>query len=118
MLYYTEKGGAMHKKLAQIEKKITRLKDELQKIGEMRPGSLTQQYQNRKEKKGGYYQISYTYRMKSRTEYVRPEFVDDLRRQVESFKRFKDLIQQWIDLAMEHSHVKMELAKRALKELS
>jgi hypothetical protein len=108
----------MHRKLAQIEKKIARLKDELQEIGEMRPGSLTQQYQNRKEKKGGYYQISYTYQMKSRTEYVRPEFVDDLRQQVETFKRFKALVQQWIDLAMEHSHEKMALAKRTQEDLS
>jgi hypothetical protein len=108
----------MHKKLAQIEKKIELLKNALQKIGEMRPGSLTMQYHNRKEKKGGYYQISYTYQMKSRTEYVRPEFVDDLRRQVETFKRFKSLIQQWTDLAIEHSKLKMELAKRSQDELS
>lgn len=108
----------MHKKLAEIEKQIKQLKEELQLIGEMRPGSLTQQYQNRKEKKGGYYQISYTYQMKSRTEYVRPEFVEDLRGQVESFKRFKSLIQQWTDLAIEHSHLKMALAKKARDDLS
>jgi hypothetical protein len=118
MLYYNEKGGSMHKKLAQIEKKIALLKNSLQLIGEMRPGSLTKQYQNRKEKKGGYYQISYTYQMKSRTEYVRPEFVDDLRRQVETFKRFKSLIQQWTDWAIEHAKLKMELAKRSEDELS
>jgi len=118
MLYSKEKGAFMHKKLAQIEKKVVQLKDELQKIGEMRPGSLTKQYQNRKEKKGGYYQISYTYRMKSRTEYVRPEFVDDLRRQVATFKRFKLLVQQWIDLAIEHSRLKIDIAKNTEEDVS
>jgi hypothetical protein len=108
----------MREKLARIEGRIARLKQDLLQIGEMRPGSLTQQFQNRKEKKGGYYQISYTYRTKSRTEYVRPEFVEDLRRQVASFKRFKQLVQQWIDLAIERSKTKMELAKRARKDLS
>ena len=96
----------MQKKLAGIEKKIARLKDELLKIGEMRPGSLTRQYQNRKEKKGGYYQISYTHKMKSRTEYVKPEFVEDLQKQIKNFKRFKELVQRWIDLAIEPSKLK------------
>lgn len=105
----------MHKKLARIEQKIARLKDELQQIGEMRPGSLTRQYQNRKEKKGGYYQISYTYQMKSRTEYVRPEFLQELQKQIENFKHFKKLTQEWIDLAIEHSRLKMEIAKSVPK---
>jgi len=34
----------MHKKLDPIEKKIARIKEELRRIGEMRPGSLTYQY--------------------------------------------------------------------------
>jgi hypothetical protein len=103
----------MHKKLVLIEQKIARLKNELQQIGEMRPGSLTRQYQNPKEKKGGYYQISYTYKMKSRTEYVRPEFVKELRQEVKTFKRFKSIVGQWIDLAIEHSRLKIEIAKRS-----
>lgn len=107
----------MQKKLALIEKKIARLKEELTQIGEMRPGSLTRQYQNRKEKKGGYYQISYTHHMKSRTDYVRPEFVEELQNQIENFKRFKELTQMWIDLAIEHSRLKIELAKQTKEDL-
>ena len=42
----------MQEKLKQIEKKIDRIKNELMKIGEMRPGSLILQYQKPKEKKG------------------------------------------------------------------
>ena len=101
----------MHKKLDPIEKKIVRIKEELRRIGEMRPGSLTYQYQRPKEKKGGFYQISYTYRMKSKTEYVKAEFVEDLKTQIATFKRFKKLVQQWIDLAIRHSKMKINLAK-------
>ena len=79
----------MYKKLESIEKKIGGVKEELMAIGEMRPGSLTYQYQRPKEKKGGFYQISYTYRMKSKTEYVKAEFVQDLKGQIATFKRFK-----------------------------
>jgi hypothetical protein len=101
----------MHKKLDSIEKKIAGIKKELMSIGEMRPGSLTYQYQRPKEKKGGFYQISYTYRMKSKTEYVKAEFVQDLKTQIATFKRFKTLLQQWIDLSIRHSQMKIKLAK-------
>lgn len=108
----------MDKKLDQITKKITKIKAELMLIGEMRPGSLTYQYQKPKEKKGGFFQISYTYQMKSRTEYVKAEFVDDLRSQVETFKKFKSLVQEWTDLAILYSQTKVKLAKEGKIKLS
>ena len=51
-----------------------------------------------------------------KTEYVRPEFVKDLRDQIASFRKFKRLVQQWTDLAIEHSHLKIAAAKKAGKE--
>ena len=101
----------MNKKLEPIEKKIGGIKEELMAIGEMRPGSLTYQFQRPKERKGGFYQISYTYRMKSKTEYVKVEFVQNLKEQIATFKRFKKLMQQWIDLGIQHSKIKITLAK-------
>jgi len=108
----------MQKKLARIEQKIAGIKAELQKIGEMRPGSLTYQYQKPKEKKGGFWQVSYTYQMKSRTEYVRADFVQDLKKQINTFKRFKKLVQLWTDLSIKHSRKKLKLAKKVRTNLS
>jgi len=108
----------MHKKLDPIERRIAGVKKKLMTIGEMRPGSLTYQYQKPKEKKGGFYQISYTYWMKSKTEYVKAEFVQDLKRQIATFKRFKKLMQQWVDLAIQHSQMKIRLAKKGKIKLS
>lgn len=108
----------MDKKLDRVRKKIEKVKEELMQIGEMRPGSLTKQYQKSSEKQGGYYQISYTYKMKSKTEYVRPEFVEDLKNQVKNFKRFKVLTQKWIDLAIEYSRLKIDIAKQSKNRLS
>jgi hypothetical protein len=48
--------------------------------------------------------------MKSRTEYVRREWVKDLRRQIASHKRFKSLVEHWIDLSIEHSQLTMQVA--------
>jgi hypothetical protein len=108
----------MDKKLDRIQKEIAGIKGELMRIGEMRPGSLTYQYQRPKEKKSGFYQISYTYRMKSKTEYVKAEFVPNLKGQIATFKRFKRLMQQWIDLAIRHSQIKIKLAKEGKIRLS
>ena len=108
----------MHKNLNLIMKNIARIKKELMAIGEMRPGSLTYQYQRPKEKKGGFYQISYTYRMKSKTEYVKADFVQDLKGQIATFKRFKKLMQQWVDLSIRHSQMKIKLAKEGKIKLS
>jgi hypothetical protein len=99
------------KKQKQIEKQIRQIKDELEKIGRMRPGSLSRQYKRPKEKKGAYYQLSYTHKMRSRTEYIRPEFVDQIRDQIAVYKRFKKLVEKWIDLAIEHSRLSMKPTK-------
>ncbi len=106
------------KNMSQIETEIARIKRELQSIGEMRPGSLTRQYKNPKSRSGGSYQISYTNHMKSRTEYVRPQFVKMLKKQIANHNKFRRLMQGWIDLAIEHSKLKIELAIENKEPLS
>ena len=93
------------KRIQQIEQRIDRIKRALLEIGPMRPGSLTRQYKDPQNRVGAYWQISYTRRMKSRTEYVRPQWVKKLRRQTVTHKRFKRLVEQWIDLSIEHSRL-------------
>ena len=99
------------KRIRQIERRIERIKEALSQIGPMRPGSLTRQYKDRKNKSGAYWQISYTRQMKSRTEYVRGEWVEEIRRQIANHKRFKRLIDQWIDLDIERSKLTMQIAE-------
>ncbi len=103
---------ATEKKLSAIEAKIEAIRKQLQNTGEMRPGSLTKQYKNPKEKTGAFYQLSYTYKMKSKTEYVRPHLADEVKRQTQNFKKFKKLVDSWIDLALEHAKLKMDFAKK------
>ena len=99
------------KRLQQIEKRIARIQAALQEIGPMRPGSLTRQYRDPETRTGSYWQISYTRRMKSRTEYVRKEWVTEIRKQIATHKRFRRLIDQWGDLRIEHSQLTMRIAK-------
>jgi hypothetical protein len=101
-----------HTTLTQIEKTIEKIKQELQTIQQMRPGSLTRQYHNPKDKTGAYYQLSYTHKMKSRTEYVRSEFVPKIREEISEYKRFRVLVNQWVELAIKRSKMQMDNAKR------
>ena len=100
-------------KLTQLENEICKIKNELSELGPMRPGTLSMQYKVPAENKGPYYQISYTHKMKSRTQYVRREWVDDIRGQIAVYKRFKKLIEKWIDLSIEYSQMRMKQVKEA-----
>jgi len=101
----------MNKKQEQIVKKIEKLKGELMNLGPMRPGTLTQQFKNPKAKEGPFWQLSYTYQMKSKTEYVRPAVLPQMEIEVKNFKRFKELTQLWVDLALQLSKEKVQEAK-------
>ena len=99
------------KRIQQIERRIERIKRTLLEIGSMRPGSLTRQYKDPQHHAGAYWQISYTRRIKSRTEYVRQEWVKELRREIVTHKRFERLVDQWLDLSIEHSRLTMQIAE-------
>ncbi len=100
------------KRIQQIDRRIARIKEALQAMGPMRPGSLTRQYRDPENSAGAYWQISYTRQMKSRTEYVRRERVTEVRKQIATHKRFKRLIDQWINLSIEHSQLTMKIVKK------
>jgi hypothetical protein len=99
------------KRIQQIEQKVVRIKEELGTIGPMRPGSLTRQYRDPENGTGAYWQISYTRDMKGRSEYIRPEWVTEIRKQIATHKRFRHLTDQWVGLSIEHSKLTMQIAK-------
>ena len=105
-----------HKRLRQIEKKIVRIKETLGEIGPMRPGSLTEQFKDRENKEGAYWQISYTRQMHSRTDYIRREWVKATQQQIKEYKTFKRLIETWVALAIEHATLRMKIEKLKAKK--
>ena len=99
------------KRIQQIERKVVRIKEAIVEIGPMRPGSLTRQYRDPENGTGAYWQISYTRGMKGRSEYIRREWVAEVRKQIGTHKRFRQLVDQWVDLNIEHSKLTMQIAK-------
>ena len=95
-------------------RQIQDIKNQFHNLGPLRPGTLTRQYRDPKKKIGPFYQISYTYRMKSRTEYVRHAFIPQIQKEIANYNRFKRLIRKWIDLALRLSQLQINLAKKSL----
>jgi hypothetical protein len=96
------------KRLAKIEKEIEEIKTRIVEIGVVRPGSLTRQYKDPKNKKGAYHQISYTHRMQSKTDYVRSDSLAQVRRQIRDYNKLKMLIERWVALGIEYSKLSMK----------
>ena len=67
----------------QIKKRIKQIKEEILTIEEIRPGSITRQ---KRKGKGEYFHLSYTHMNKGYTEYIRPEFVQMTKQQIENYK--------------------------------
>jgi hypothetical protein len=100
------------KRMTQWQARIEQIKNELADLGDMRPGSLSEQYNvcgnptcrckdpKNPQRHGPYYQISYSHKGRSTTEFVKPAMVTAARRQLRSYRRFKKLTEEWIDLSV------------------
>ena len=106
MLLVCAKGGFMSTELEKREKKVRALLARMAKLGAMRPGTLTVQYRNPTEKKTPFHQLSYTHKGKSRSEYVRPENLAAVKREVETYKKFRTIIETVTDLSLEASRLR------------
>ncbi len=88
--------------IQQIEKRIEQIKTELMQIGIMRPGSLSAQPRSRGRR---YWQLSYTRRGKSCTEYVPEERKEEVEEQLAAYRRFRELTREWVDLSIQHGKI-------------
>jgi len=107
-------------KTTQIAHKIAQLKQELAELGPMHPGSLSEQYNvcgkpgcrckdpKNPQKHGRYYQLSFTWRGKGRTRFVRAEHLAGIREKIANYKRFRELTDEWVDLVVEREQRERE----------
>ena len=101
--------------LLSMEKQIARIQRALAQLGPMRPGTLGRQYRDPKTKRGGFWQVSYTHRMRSRSEYVRPEHLRAVRAELANFRKFRRLTERWVDLSLDVSRMKRKLPRATRK---
>lgn len=110
-------------KTPQIGRKIEHLKRQLVELGPMHPGSLSEQYNvcgkpncrckdpKNPRKHGPYYQLSFTWRGKSQTRFVRAERLAEVRQKIANYKRFRELTDEWVDLVVEREQQEREPAR-------
>src|SRR5580692_5185295 len=106
------------KREVQIERQIEKVKRQLAALGDLRPGSLSTQYNvcgtpgcrckaTPPEKHGPYYQVSFTRKGKSSSKFVRKQDLADVRRELKNYELMKTLVDRWIDLATELSNLRL-----------
>jgi hypothetical protein len=107
-----------------IEKQIARIQRDLMALGPMRPGALSRQYAAcqkpgcacvdpvNPKKHGPFYQLSYSHEGKSTTRFVRPGYAAQITKELAAYKRFRELTQQWVALALTLSQLRLEQARR------
>lgn len=104
------------KREAELERQIEKVKKDLAALGDLRPGSLSTQYNvcgspgcrckaTPPEKHGPYYQVSFSRKGKSSTKFVKKEDLPTIRKQLKNYERMKELVDRWIDLATELSNL-------------
>ncbi len=101
-------------KLEQIKNSINQIKKQIYDLGDMRPGSLTQQVRKSKKAYGAYWHLSYTHKGRGHTEYIRNKAITQIKAEVKNYQRYRKLSDQLISLSIEKSKLKMELSKSEL----
>lgn len=94
-------------------RKIQRLKKKILELGPMHPGRVTQQLNvcgtpgcrckdpKRPRKHGPYHNLSYTFRGRSRTLFVRPECVAEMNRRTQRYVKWHELVHELIEASID-----------------
>jgi hypothetical protein len=110
--------------IQQLEQRIQQIKAELAALGEMRPGSLSKQYNvcgkpncrckdpQNPQRHGPYYQLSWVHRGKSTTQFIRRPFLPQIRAQIATYNKFRKLTDEWINLALRLAQAKLQAARQ------
>lgn len=111
--------------LAEIQRRLARLQQELFRLGPLHPGTISEQYNvcgqagcrckdpRKPQRHGPYYQLSFAWRGKHSTRFLRPEQVEPMRRQVANYTRLRELISEWVELEIERERGERKEEKRA-----
>jgi len=108
-----------------LEARIEEIKQQITTLGDLRPGNLTQQYNvcgkpdcrckaTPPIKHGPYYQLSFTWKGKSKSHFVRRQDLAVVKKQLRNYRRLRQLLDRWLVLAMELSRLRLEPPNRGL----
>lgn len=114
----------VHDEISRYLQRIEEIKRALSAIGEMHPGSISEQYNvcgnpncacknpENPKKHGPYLQLSFTRKGKSTTRFIKPDERVETQERIDNYKLFKKLTDEWIDLSVEIA----KLRKKVLQD--
>ena len=114
----------MKKQIENLFNRIREIKDELLKLGEIHPGSLSTQYNvcgnptcackdpENPKKHGPYNQLSFSRKGKSSTRFIKAEGLEQVQAQVNNYKKLKQLLDEWIDISVEIAKLRKKMGDK------
>jgi len=111
----------VQKEIEVLEGRILEIKNEIMGLGEIRNGSVSEQYnvcgnptcrckdKDNPQKHGPYYQLSYSFNKKSTSQFVSAENIDMVRQQLADYKIFMKLKDEWVGASIELSKLRKKL---------
>jgi hypothetical protein len=114
----------MERSISQLERRIVTIKKRLMALEELRPGSLSMQYNvcgnascackaSPPQKHGPYAQLSFTRKGRSTTRFVRREEIARVKKQIQSYATLRALVDEWIELSTELCSARIEEARES-----
>lgn len=105
-----------------LERRIERIKQKLNALGELRPGHLSEQYNvcgnprcrckaSPPQKHGPYSQLGWTRKGRSTTRFIRKPEVSIIRTQLRNHEQLQALLDQWLDAAIELCDLKLKRSR-------
>ena len=110
-----------------LEKRIQRIKQQIGRLGDLRPGALSQQYNvcgtpgcqckaSPPIKHGPYYQISFTRHGKSSSQFVREQDLKEVQQQLDTYRRLRELVDDWVTLSHQLSTLRLREKHQLMRD--
>jgi hypothetical protein len=101
-----------NKTIKQLETRIAQIKNEIVGLGDIRPGALSEQVRTCRGKTyGTSWSLNYTFKGRHHTDYVAARALESVQGEVANFKRLRELIEEWTELAIELSKLRIQVAR-------
>ena len=103
--------------VVELERKIETVRQALLALGPMHPGSVSRQYQvcgrpgcrcmnpKHPQRHGPYHKLAYVHRGRPVCRFVRTDCVAEIIRRLATYKSFRTLMDQWIELSIQQGQV-------------
>jgi hypothetical protein len=109
-----------------LERRIERIKQKLTALGDLRPGHLSEQYNvcgnprcrckaDPPQRHGPYPQLGWTRKGRSTTRFIRKPDVPTVQAQLRNHEHLLNLVDQWIDAAIELCDLKLKESRNRSK---